>query len=89
VAAVATCAGAAPEIAGKPHPPIAEFVQARLGRTGVMVGDRPETDGRFAAAVGYDFGLVLSGVVGSNDLPVEPTPRYVAADLATLVDELL
>lgn len=89
VAAVATCAGVAPEIAGKPHAPIAGFVRDRLGPVGVMVGDRPETDGRFAASVGYDFGLVLSGVVGPGDLPVEPTPRYVAADLMTLVDELL
>lgn len=89
VAAVATAAGEAPEIAGKPHAPIADFVRARLGPEGVMVGDRPETDGRFAQRVGYDFGLVLSGVVGERDLPVEPSPRFVAPDLAALVDRLL
>jgi hypothetical protein len=38
--------------------------------------------------MGCDFGLVLSGVVGPSDLPVQPEPAYVAADLETLVDEL-
>lgn len=88
VAAVATCAEQAPEIAGKPHEPIARFVRDRLGDAGVMIGDRPDTDGLFAEALGYDFALVLSGVVSSEDLPVVPTPRFVADDLLALVDEL-
>jgi HAD superfamily hydrolase (TIGR01450 family) len=88
VAAIATCAETTPEIAGKPHEPIAEFVRARLGDGGIMVGDRPETDGLFARSVGYDFALVLSGVVGAEDLPVEPTPRFVADDILSLVEEL-
>jgi len=49
-----------------------------------MVGDRPETDGAFAVALGYDFGLVLSGVT-TDPVGVEPKPAVVAADLATLV----
>ncbi|MEZ5244667.1 MAG: HAD-IIA family hydrolase [Acidimicrobiales bacterium] len=85
VAAIATCAEQVPEIAGKPHAPIAAFVRDRLGDTGIMVGDRPETDGRFAVSVGYDFALVLSGVVGVGDLPVEPTPQFVADDILSLV----
>lgn len=89
VAAVATAAGVEPEVAGKPHEPIAAFARERLGDVGVMVGDRPDTDGLFAATLGYDFALVLTGVVGADDLPVEPSPRFVAADLATLVDELI
>lgn len=89
VAAIATAAGVEPAVAGKPHPPIATLVGDRLGPDGIMVGDRPETDGRFAAAVGYDFALVLTGVVGADDLPVEPTPRFVAVDLASLVTERL
>ena len=48
VAAIATCAEQLPEIAGKPHAPIAAIVRDSLGPSGVMVGDRPETDGRFA-----------------------------------------
>ena len=88
VAALETCAEQAPEIAGKPHEPIARFVRERLGETGIMVGDRPETDGRFAESLGYDFGLVLSGVVTPDDLPVEPTPRFVAPDILAMVEEL-
>jgi len=88
VAAVATCAEIAPTVAGKPHAPIAAFVRDRLGTDGVMVGDRPETDGLFAESVDYDFALVLSGVVGRDDLPVAPTPRFVADDILALVQEL-
>jgi ribonucleotide monophosphatase NagD (HAD superfamily) len=50
-----------------------------------VVGDRPSTDGAFARALGARFALVLSGVTGADDLPVEPGPDVVAADLATLV----
>ena len=52
-----------------------------------MVGDRADTDGRFAVALGYRFALVLSGV--TTALPVEPEPDLVAADLAALVDREL
>lgn len=89
VAAVATCAERRPEIAGKPHAPIAAFVRERLGEDGIMVGDRPETDGLFAESLGYDFGLVLSGVVTADALPVEPEPRFVADDLLSLTQRLL
>lgn len=89
VAAVATASGAVPEIAGKPHAPIADFVRTSIGSDGVMVGDRPETDGLFAESLGYDFALVLSGVVNADDLPVQPTPRFVAVDINSLVDQLL
>lgn len=88
VAAVATCAEREPEIAGKPHPPIVAMVRQRLGAIGIMVGDRPETDGLFARAMGYDFALVLSGVVGADDLPVDPAPRFVADDILRLVHQL-
>ena len=85
VAAVATASGVQPEIAGKPHQPMAELVLARLGPNGIVVGDRPETDGRFARALGYRFGLVLSGVTSKRDLPVEPAPEIIADDLSQLV----
>ena len=57
---------------------------ARYGRTGIVVGDRPSTDGAFAAALGWPFALVLSGVAGSpGGEPVpDPPPPFVAADLA-------
>jgi glycerol 3-phosphatase-2 len=90
-AAVATAAGRAPAVAGKPEAPMAELVRARLGATGVVVGDRPSTDGAFAAALGWPFALVLSGVAGTaGGEPVpEPAPPFVADDLAALVPELL
>lgn len=88
-AAIAYAAGVEPEIAGKPHVPMAELIRARGGDQGIMVGDRPATDGLFAKNLGYRFGLVLSGVTGPDDLPVEPTPDFVATDLQHLVETVL
>jgi 4-nitrophenyl phosphatase len=84
VAAVAVAAGAEPVVAGKPHPPAAALVRARLGPNGTLVGDRADTDGRFARALGYRFGLVLSGVT-ADAAGVEPVPDLVAGDLVSLV----
>jgi 4-nitrophenyl phosphatase len=89
LASVATAAGVTPEVAGKPHRPAADWVRERLGPDGVMVGDRPDTDGRFAVALGYRFGLVLSGVTTEADLPTDPPGDVVAPDLATLVAQVL
>lgn len=88
LAAVEKATGARAVVAGKPNAPMAELVRARLGDDGTMVGDRPETDGRFAVALGYRFALVLSGVTISSD-GVEPTPDLVAQTLASLVDALI
>ncbi len=85
VAAIETAAGVRADVAGKPHLPIADLVKERLGPHGVVVGDRPDTDGDFAVALGYQFALVLSGVTSEADLPVVPPPDHVAADLAALV----
>ncbi|HSL57160.1 MAG TPA: HAD-IIA family hydrolase [Acidimicrobiales bacterium] len=89
LAAVVTATGVRPAIAGKPHPAMAELVRRRMGPSGVMVGDRPDTDGRFARALGYRFALVLSGVTHTEHLPVDPEPDVVAADLAALVERHL
>jgi 4-nitrophenyl phosphatase len=88
LAAVETATGVRAVVAGKPNAPMADLVRSRLGDTGTMVGDRPETDGRFAVALGYRFALVLSGVA-SSAVGVEPIPDLVAADLAALVDEVI
>jgi len=86
LAAVATAAGVRPEVAGKPHPPMVALARARTGEEPVtVVGDRPSTDGSFARSLGARFALVLSGVTAAADLPVEPAPDVVAADLAALV----
>jgi len=84
VAAVAYASGVKAEIAGKPNPPAARLLAARLGTISWMVGDRPDTDGGMALAVGARFGLVLSGVTRSS-AGVEPEPDAVAPDLADLV----
>lgn len=88
LAGIVVASGAVPVVAGKPHAPMAELIRARLGGDGVMVGDRPETDGRFAAVLGYRFALVLTGVTSAPER-AEPAPDLVAPDLPSLVDQLL
>ncbi len=90
IAAAVTCAtGVEPEVAGKPHEAQAALVRSILGSDGIMIGDRPETDGRFAQTLGYRFGLVLTGVTGPDDLPIDPQPAWVADDVARLVPTVL
>jgi HAD superfamily hydrolase (TIGR01450 family) len=85
LAAVVTASGVTPTVAGKPYRPMADLVRTRAGPEGLAVGDRADTDGRFARALGYRFGLVLSGVTTEGDLPVDPAPDQVAPDLSALV----
>jgi ribonucleotide monophosphatase NagD (HAD superfamily) len=66
---------------------MADLVRAMAGAEGTVVGDRPETDGVFAAALGYRFALVLTGVTAEADLPVRPEPAIVAPSLADLVTQ--
>ena len=79
---------------GKPAHPIADLVRERFGTAGVMVGDRPSTDGAMADTLGWPFALVLSGVTaavappGGEAIP-DPPPPFVAADLGALVDPLV
>jgi 4-nitrophenyl phosphatase len=90
-AAVATAAGREPDVAGKPERPMVDLVRARFGADGVMIGDRPSTDGAFAAALGWPFALVLSGVggaTGGEPIP-EPPPPFVAEDLARIAPLIL
>jgi HAD superfamily hydrolase (TIGR01450 family) len=85
LAAVATAAETAPEVAGKPHPPTAHAIEARADDVRVMVGDRPATDGALAEQLKVPFALVLTGVTGPDQVPDDPAPDAVAPDLATLV----
>ena len=88
LAAVVAATGMEAIVAGKPHQPMADLVRARLGAVGVMVGDRPDTDGLFAGVLGYRFALVHTGVTPAG-VRVEPEPDLVAPDLSTLVADLL
>src|ERR687891_123503 len=63
-AAVAYASGVTATVAGKPHRPMAELIRALAGDQGTGVGDRPQTDGAFAAALGYRFPLGLTGGTG-------------------------
>lgn len=90
LASVAAAAGVEPEVAGKPYQPMADAVLARIGGAadeGVVVGDRPDTDGLIAKRLGLPFGLVFTGVTSEDDSPFDPEPDMTAPDLATLVDQ--
>ena len=88
VAAVSYAAGMKAEIAGKPNAAAAKLLVERLGEITWLVGDRPDTDGGMAVAVGARFGLVLSGITESAE-GSDPEPDAVGPDLATLVADLL
>ena len=93
-AAVAVASGRQPEVAGKPEPATVALVRERFGSHGVVVGDRPSSDGALAAALGWPFGLVLSGVTaavappGGEAIP-SPAPPFVATDLGELAPLLV
>ncbi len=89
VGAIAAATGQTPEIGGKPYQPQADLVRAKYGSNGVMVGDRPDTDGLFARSLGYEFLLVLSGVTSEADLPTDPAADAVGLNLASHVDRAL
>lgn len=89
VAFLQAASGTNPEVAGKPHVGAADLVRARYGEVGVVVGDRPDTDGQFARLVGAKFILVLTGVTARGDLPVDPSPDSVSDDLAAAVNGFL
>ncbi len=94
LAAVATASGVTPEIAGKPHRPMASLIKDRFGfgdgdRSVVMVGDQPRTDGKLAERLRIPFALVDSGVTpaGAHGIEVPVSLRY--PDLAALVESCL
>jgi 4-nitrophenyl phosphatase len=91
VAAVATAAGRAALVAGKPHEPMAALIRSATGvdpHRMVMVGDRGSTDGRFARTLGCPFALVLTGVT-TRDAAAAEDADLVCDDLASVVDRLL
>ena len=94
VAAIATASGTSPEVAGKPSPAMAALVRHRLGTRGLVVGDRPSTDGALAHVLGWPFALVLSGVTGrvappGGETVPDPPPPVVGDDLASVVPQVV
>ena len=89
VAFLTAASGRRPEIAGKPHQAIARLVTDRFGQVDFVVGDRLDTDGAFAEAVGARFALVLSGATSSEDIPPGARPTLVADDLADAVGRVI
>jgi 4-nitrophenyl phosphatase len=94
IAAVATAAGQQPTVVGKPNPPTVELLRDRIRTAGhdpaagVMVGDRPTTDGGLAVALGWPVALVRSD--GSATPGEDGVATAWAADsLADLVEPLL
>ncbi len=90
LAAVEKATGQRAIVTGKPNQPMADLVLSSCGDTPVssmvMVGDLPETDGRFAETLGCRYALVLSGVTGSAE---GVDAHIVAPSLAHVADRLL
>lgn len=84
LAAVERAAGVAAVVAGKPNRPMADWLRSLHGGAGVVVGDRLDTDGALAAALGWRFALVLTGVTAAG-----AEADLVASDLAAAVDAAL
>jgi len=92
LAAVATASGVEPLIAGKPHPPMVDYVRHHVlggtSGTAVMVGDQPGTDGLLAERLGIPFVLVDSGVTPPG-APGDGCPVVLrAADFVSVVAAL-
>jgi glycerol-1-phosphatase len=91
LAGIATASGRTAIVAGKPYEPMAALVRAAVAGAVtdvVMIGDRLDTDGRFATAIGCRFALVLTGVTKPGEVPDDPAPAFVANGLASLVERL-
>ncbi len=91
VAAVATAAGRAPAIAGKPFAPMAAAVRKLVGETTadlLMIGDMISTDGRFAAELGCRFALVRTGNTAPGE-PVEFERSFDLPDLAAVAEAIV
>ncbi|MCU4184746.1 HAD-IIA family hydrolase [Acidiferrimicrobium sp. IK] len=89
IAFLTVSSGVQPTVAGKPHQAVADLVRDRFGPVGIMVGDRLDTDGRFAALIAAPFGLVLTGVTRPDEVPTDPAPAVVGDDLSALTDAVL
>ena len=92
LAGIATASGVVPVVAGKPYAPMASLVRAVTGLTdltdAVMIGDRPDTDGRMAATLNCRYAHVWSGVTPAG-ADVEPSPWIQGENLAAVTAQML
>ena len=93
LAAIAAASGVTPVVAGKPEQPMADLVSSMVGTAGVpnpsrllMIGDRLDTDGRFARRLGCRFALVRSGVTSTAVPPPDEGDLTVDVDGADLFE---
>ncbi|MEM9517073.1 MAG: HAD-IIA family hydrolase [Actinomycetota bacterium] len=96
VAAVERASGVDAVVAGKPEATMAELIIAELLNPSgvaidsvVMVGDRPDTDGKFASRLGCRYAQVRSGVLAAGEpLPSGVSPAIDVADLSAVAAAL-
>jgi phosphoglycolate/pyridoxal phosphate phosphatase family enzyme len=75
------------EVMGKPHRPMMEAAARRFGPNArvAVVGDRPETDLKGGARMGWTTVLVLTGVTSADDARrLESAPDFVIGSLSDL-----
>ena len=92
IAAVSAASGKIPTIIGKPEITIfqtaTEYLEVHKDKC-LVVGDRLETDILGAQKFGARCAVVLSGVATMSQINEwDPSPDYVAKDLADLIDQL-
>jgi HAD superfamily hydrolase (TIGR01450 family) len=92
LAGIATASGVAAIVAGKPYAAMASLVRVVTGlddlRHAVMVGDRPDTDGRFSVTLGCRYAQVWSGVTPAG-AAIDPGPWLQGRNLASIADQIL
>jgi HAD superfamily hydrolase (TIGR01450 family) len=81
VAAISTASGVQPVVAGKPFEPMARLVTSRQ-LVGAVIGDRPSTDGAFAARLLVPFVHVASEIdEASSDTSLRAPDLLAAVEL--------
>jgi 4-nitrophenyl phosphatase len=92
-AAITAASDVSPIVIGKPQPAMYHQLLRRLGtapQETLVIGDRLETDIAGGQAIGCKTGLVLSGVTSAEQAARwQPAPDWIAANLDTLLDEVL
>lgn len=89
VAAIAAAADVAPEVAGKPNPPMRDMIRSRVGGEAWVIGDRVDTDIALAnGEPGWRSVLVLTGIT-DHATASSSGADYVVADFSAAVDLVL